>query len=167
VGPPAHPRLGRLWVGQLLVRLLYHYRQAATAEAAELGYGDIRSPHLQVLAHISTKGIRLTTLATRAQLSLAAASEFVSELEELGYVERRADPADGRAKLIAPTAKGRRAFKDGARGVAEIEQRWSLLVGDERFEQAIAVLEELLDRLVASERTSDGEAADREAVTVG
>lgn len=148
----------QLWLGQMLVRLLYHYRQAATVEAAGLGYGDIRSPHLQVLAHISMKGIRLTTLATRAQLSLGAASEFVSELEELGYVERRADSVDRRAKLIVPTARGRKAFKDGAKGAARIERRWASLVGRGRFEQTVQVLERLLDSLDDAEHRSEGRA---------
>lgn len=156
-----------MWVGQLLVRLLYHYRQAVVLEADRLGYGDIRPPHLQVLAHISPRGMRLTRLATRAQLSLAAASEFVSELEELGYVERRADPADGRAKLIVPTERGRKAFKDGARGAARIERQWALLVGQPRFEQAFEVLQQLLDDLDQSERTSAEQARERELLTVG
>jgi DNA-binding MarR family transcriptional regulator len=141
----------QLGLGQLLVRLLYHYRHAATEEAKRLGFGEIRSPHLQVLAHISNKGIRLTELADRAQLSLAAASEFVSELEELGYVARRADPADRRAKLIVPTARGRKAFRDGAKGAAEIERRWASLVDDARFEQTLEVMQELLDGLSGSE----------------
>jgi DNA-binding MarR family transcriptional regulator len=142
-------------LGRLLVRLLYHYRQAAAVEAAKLGYGDIRSPHLQVLAHISTKGVRLTELAGRAQLSLAAASEFVSELEKLDYVERRVDPGDGRARIIVPTARGRKAFREGARRAAYLERQWALLVGAERFEQASEVFRELLDGLDQAERTSD------------
>ena len=124
-------------------------------EAARLGFGDIRSPHLQVLAHISTKGIRLTELAARAQLSLAAASEFVSELEDLGYVRRRVDREDARAKLIVPTARGRKAFKDGARGAVRIERKWASLVGDRRLAQAVWTLQQLLDALDESERTSD------------
>src|SRR5687768_10552350 len=92
----------RLGFGQLLVRLLYHYRSQAALEAMRLGYPDIRSSHLQVLAHISGSGIRLTELAERAHLSLAAASEFVSELEELGYLERLQDRRDRRAKVILP-----------------------------------------------------------------
>ncbi|HYI46606.1 MAG TPA: MarR family winged helix-turn-helix transcriptional regulator [Actinomycetota bacterium] len=144
----------RLGLGPLLLRLLYHYRQAVTVEAEKLGFGDIRSPHLQVLAHISSKGTRLTKLAERAQLSLAAASEFVSELEELGYVSRRVDPADRRAKLIVPTARGRKAFTRGAKGAAEIERRWALLVGDERFEEALDVMQDLLDGLGMSEPRS-------------
>jgi DNA-binding MarR family transcriptional regulator len=116
-------------------------------EAARLGYPDIRSPHMQVLAHISGRGIRLTDLAARAHLSLAAASEFVTELEELGYLERRPDRRDGRAKVIAPTKKGRSAFREGQSGAAAIERRWAAMVGSDRFEQAFEVLEQLLEQL--------------------
>jgi DNA-binding MarR family transcriptional regulator len=115
--------------------------------AAELGYADIRAHHAHVLANVGTRGIRLTELAARAQLGAAAASEFVSELEALGYLERRPDPKDNRAKLILPTRKGRQAFKDAARRVADIEQHWAALVGTARFSQSCDVLQEILDRL--------------------
>lgn len=45
-------------------------------------------------------GIRLTDLSAWAQLSLATASELVRDLQALGYLERRADGTDKRAKLI-------------------------------------------------------------------
>jgi DNA-binding MarR family transcriptional regulator len=137
----------RSGIGQLLVRLLYYARREAALEAARLGYPDIRSSHIQVLAHIPGKGIRLTELAERAHLSLAAASEFVSELEELGYLERRRDRRDRRAKVIVPTEKGRKAFRDGRRGAARIERRWAALAGSDSFEQACKLLQELVDKL--------------------
>lgn len=121
-------------------------------EVARLGYPDIRPSHIQVLAHIPGKGIRLTELAERAHLSLAAASEFVTELEELGYLERLQDRRDRRAKVIVPTEKGRKAFRDGRRGAARIEQRWAALAGSDRFEQACELLQELLDKLDDAER---------------
>ena len=34
----------------------------------------------------------------------AAMGELIDELERLGYVERRPDPIDRRAKLVCPTA---------------------------------------------------------------
>lgn len=136
-----------LGMGQLLVRLLNHYRREGALEMAGLGYPDFRSSHFQVLAHIPGKGIRLTELAERAHLSLAAASEFVSELEDLGYLERLEDRRDRRAKLIVPTEKGRKGFKDGRRAMARIERRWAALGGSDRFAQAGELLHELLDKL--------------------
>ena len=142
-----HPPDQRLGVGQLLVRLLSQYRREALAEAADLGYGDIRVAHLQIFAHLGRRPVRLTELAARAQLSLAATSEVVSELDAAGYVDRRSDPGDGRAKLIVLTAKGRRAYADSGSRVREIERHWAGIVGPRKFEEACRVLQELLGHL--------------------
>ena len=52
--------------------------------------------------------LRLRNLASRMDTTAATASRAVDFLEEHGFVERRADPDDGRATLIAVTTKGRR-----------------------------------------------------------
>jgi DNA-binding MarR family transcriptional regulator len=46
-------------------------------------------------------------------MSLSAMAELIDGLEQLGYVERRADPEDGLAKLICPTDSGWRAIQEG------------------------------------------------------
>src|SRR6202171_3916401 len=63
-------------IGQLLVRLLHEFRADLAKSRADAGYGDIRDPHMQIFGNIRTGGIRLTELAERAQLSLAATSEL-------------------------------------------------------------------------------------------
>ncbi|MFJ4844555.1 MULTISPECIES: MarR family winged helix-turn-helix transcriptional regulator [unclassified Streptomyces] len=146
----------RLAVGQLLVRLLREFRTEMFASAAARGYGDLREPHLQIFGNVGIDGIRLTDLAARAQLSLAAASELVNELQDLGYLERRPDPSDRRAKLIFPTVRGRQALDDAGGRVAEIEQRWSAAVGPEHFAAACRTLQHLLDALTG---TQDGHAS--------
>lgn len=140
----------RLAVGQLLVRLLREFRTEMFAPAAARGYADLREPHLQVFGNVGIDGIRLTELAARAHLSLAAASELVNELQELGYLERRPDPSDRRAKLIFPTGRGRQALNDAGGRVAEIEQHWSDAVGPEQFTAACRTLQQLLDALTAT-----------------
>jgi hypothetical protein len=40
------------------------------------GYPDLREPCLRIFGNLGAPGIRLTDLATRAQLSLATASEL-------------------------------------------------------------------------------------------
>jgi DNA-binding MarR family transcriptional regulator len=137
----------RLAVGQLLVRLLSQFRREMFAAAAANGYDDLREPHLQIFGNLGIDGIRLTDLAARAQLSLAATSELVNDLQHLGYLERRPDPSDGRAKLIYPTARGRRALDDAGDRVAEIERHWSAVLGDARFDTTCRSLQGLIDRL--------------------
>jgi DNA-binding MarR family transcriptional regulator len=137
----------RLAVGQITARLLQHFRRELFAVAAERGFADIREAHLQVFGNVGVDGIRLTALAARAQLSLAACSELGDELQRRGYLERRPDPADGRAKLIHPTGTGRQALAAAGGRVAEIEAGWAALAGDAEFDAALRTLDRLIHRL--------------------
>jgi DNA-binding MarR family transcriptional regulator len=86
--------------------LLYAYQATArelVRALREQGHGAIRPKHGAVFANIDREGTRTTTLAERAGMGKAAMGELVDELESLGYVERRPDPTDRRAKLVHPT----------------------------------------------------------------
>ena len=132
-------------MGQLLVRLLAEFRRELLAEADAHGYGDLRPAHLQITGNIGIKGIRLTRLAARAQLSLAATSELVNELQAMGYLAREPDPTDARAKLIVPTARGRKMLAEASAKVAELEHAWAAHTGSGRFEAAMLTLQDILD----------------------
>ena len=102
---------------------------------------------MQIFGNVRMGGVRLTELADRAQLSLAATSELVNDLEKMGYLTRRHDPADGRAKLIDLTNRGRDAMAAAGTHVADIERRWSKLVGTKDFAQMCRTMQRLLDEL--------------------
>ena len=135
----------RLAIGQVLVRLLRRFRDDLAS--GDHDYDDIREPHYQIFGNVRMGGIRLTELATRAQLSLAATSELVNDLESLGYLTRRPDPADGRAKLIDLTARGRNVLAEAGDRVADIERRWSTVAGEKDFATMCATMQALLDEL--------------------
>lgn len=137
----------RLAIGQLLVRLLREFRDDLAAPRAAAGYGDIREPHFQIFGNIRVGGVRLTELAERAQLSLAATSGLVNDLAAMGYVTRRPDPVDGRAKLIELTERGRGLMAVAGDRVADMERRWSELVGRKDFAQMTLTMQRLLDEL--------------------
>lgn len=141
----------RLAVGQLLVRLLREFRHELSAPAAAAGYGDIRDPHLQIFGTIGMGAVRLTDIAARAQLSLAATSELVNDLQALGYLERRPDPSDGRAKLICLTERGRGLMAHAGDRVATIESHWSVIVGKRSFTDMCSTMQRLLDQLDTGE----------------
>ena len=140
-------RADRQAIGQLLVRLLGEFRADLAAPRSERGYGDIRDPHLQIFGNLRTGGIRLTELAARAQLSLAATSELVNDLAALGYLTRRPDPADGRAKLIDLTTRGRGLMAAAGERVADIEKRWAAAVGASEYAAMCVTMQRLLDEL--------------------
>ena len=127
--------------------MLREFRDDLAAPRADAGYGDVREPHFQIFGNIRMGGIRLTELADRAQLSLAATSELVNDLADLGYLTRRPDPADGRAKLIDLTSRGRDLMAAAGSRVADIERRWSALVGERNFRQMCHTMQRLLDGL--------------------
>jgi DNA-binding MarR family transcriptional regulator len=141
----------RLAVGQLLVRLLREFRRELSAPAAAAGYADIRDPHLQIFGAIGMGGARLTDLAARAQLSLAATSELVNDLQGLGYLHRQPDPRDGRAKLICLTERGRALMAHASDSVAAIEEQWSTIVGSRSFNQMCITMQRLLDQSAGDE----------------
>jgi DNA-binding MarR family transcriptional regulator len=78
-------------------------------------------------------------------MTLPAMSELVDDLQRAGYLERRPDPRDGRAKLIGPTRKGRRAIVQALRAVREIEENYAHIVGEERFAALVGALQDLID----------------------
>ncbi len=60
---------------------------------------------------------------------------------------RRPDPADGRAKLIDLTERGSDAMSSAGGRVADIERRWSKLLGANDFAQMCRTMQRLLDEL--------------------
>ena len=136
----------RLAIGQILGRLLHQFRDEMfdNPERAE-HFPGIRYPHLQIWGNVGIDGIRLTDLAERATLSLAACSELVNELQDAGYLERRPDPSDGRAKLIFPTRRGRALLDEAGYSVAKIEEHWRSLCSPGAFDQACKTLDHLLE----------------------
>src|SRR5687768_11505289 len=89
-------------------------------QLAEEGFEGIRFAHGSVFRHIDLEGSRLTTLAERSGLTKQAMGELVGELESHGYLERIADEADRRAKIIRLTPQGRAAQLTAARILADL-----------------------------------------------
>ncbi len=107
----------------------------------EEGYDEIRPAHGCVFRFIQPAGTRLTVLAEQSGFTKQAVGEVADDLERLGYVERIADPLDGRAKLIRLTERGARSRETGVRIMGEIEAEWAERLG----EDAVATLREVLE----------------------
>lgn len=113
-------------------------------ELAAAGFPDVRASHTGcVFAHLPPEGARLTELATRARLRKQTVSYFVDYLEGRGYVERVADPTDGRAKLVRPTARGRQVAHVAEEAIPRIDARWAQRLGPRRMARLRALLRDL------------------------
>jgi len=125
----------RASTAQLLFRAARLLNEWALATVrAETGNPNIRAAHTSLLPHLGFQGTRLTELAEKLGVSKQAAFQLVEELEAQGMVEKIADPADGRAKLIRFSKRGERALMDGLRVLGQIERTLSSALGRERFE---------------------------------
>jgi DNA-binding MarR family transcriptional regulator len=82
----------------------------------------IKASHSAVFGQMSADGRRLSDLARGANMTPQAMGELVDELEGLGYLVRRPDPTDRRAKLITLTESGRRCVAAGIDTIGDIER---------------------------------------------
>ncbi len=129
------------------MRMLRQFRVELLRRMHEAGYTDARDPHMQVFGNIDRQGTRLTDLAARANMTRPSMAELVDDLEAKGYLERRPDPDDRRAKLIYLTPSGRQAVRTAIQNVKEMEKDYARRVGEKRFEEMCRALQDLLDDL--------------------
>ena len=113
----------------------------------EAGYDDLRPAHMAVFQHINgAAGSRLTGLADAAQMTKQSMAYLVEHLEERGYVQRVRDPADGRARLIVLTERGKGVMAIGRTLVRAVEDEWAARYLSKRD---MKQLRQLLKQLVA------------------
>jgi DNA-binding MarR family transcriptional regulator len=111
-----------------------------------VGAGFPQKPsHSAVFAQIDPAGTRLSELARGANMSPQAMGELVDELESLGYVVRRPDPRDRRAKLIVLTRKGQACVEAGRATIEYLEDEITQRLGQRGHRQLRRMLEKLLD----------------------
>jgi len=112
-----------------IVRFIRLSKRAAAKFAATQKDG-VEQAAYYLLAVLVTEGPqRTTTLAETVHSDTSTVSRQIGALVRHGLVERQADPADGRACLLAATPTGQRCFDAQHRArteqVAEVLQHWT------------------------------------------
>jgi DNA-binding MarR family transcriptional regulator len=112
-----------------LISLVRRTAQLMVAELVErltaAGYPDLPAATHPVFENLDRDGTRLTELAARADMTHQSMGELIDTLERRGYLERRPDPADGRARLVCLTNKGRQMARIALREITSIEADWT------------------------------------------
>ena len=93
-------------VGRALFNATKAFEQDVMAVLEREGYAEIRIVHLNLYRNLDFDGTRLTDLAARANMTKQGMQELVDRAEQQGFVERRPDPADRRAKMVAFSDRG-------------------------------------------------------------
>jgi DNA-binding MarR family transcriptional regulator len=138
-GPPDPGSFGRI-VGPLYSA----FTGRVTERLREETGGKIRAAHSPIFIYIEDEGSTLTELAAKAQMTKPAMKELIDDLEASGYVVRRPDPRDARAKRIFTTDRGERVIERGRALIAEIEADWERQVGKRRLREVKTALRAIL-----------------------
>ena len=112
------------------------------------GHAGLRASFNQVLARLDTSGVRIVDIANACQITQQAAGQLIGELEKLGYVKRRPDSSDKRAKQLVLTARGERLLKDSSRLAAATERELAQAIGAKAFASLRENCAKLCDALV-------------------
>ncbi|WP_270888906.1 MarR family winged helix-turn-helix transcriptional regulator [Pedococcus sp. 5OH_020] len=112
------------------------------------GFGDLTIAQSRLMMGIDPEGTRLSVLAERAQIAKQTATALVDKLERAGYVERVADPTDGRARLVRMTSRAKKAIPHARAEEDRIEREWRAHLGTERMQllrEALTDLRKITD----------------------
>jgi DNA-binding MarR family transcriptional regulator len=93
----------------------------------------MRPMHGFVFQAVGPGGTTAAELGRRLGVSKQAAGKTIDSLERLGYLERGADPADARRKVVRLTARAIDALDRSARIFDDLRARWAEVIGAERL----------------------------------
>src|SRR5437867_2883621 len=134
---------GRRNIGVLLQLLSRDFERRARGTLQSRGHTELLPSHQVVFGSLGRDGTRLTALARHAGMTKQAMGQIVDDLEQLGYVERIPDPADGRAKIVRFTAAGLDFVCDAAEVLDEIWSDYAALLGVSELDQLQHALQKL------------------------
>lgn len=106
---------------------------------AEAGFAHLRASHGFAMQAIGD-GCTSVELGQRLGVSKQAAAKTARSLLDLGLIERRPNPLDGRERILVPTRRGRRMLRLSAEAFTELVGRWRATVGDADVDAVLTTL---------------------------
>jgi DNA-binding MarR family transcriptional regulator len=142
-------------VGGFLPRLSDYTLQRLMELTRAKGHPDLKLSFEQVLTHIGPSGGRIQQMAAVHDVSKQAISAIATELAELGYLQRDADPLDARQVVLTLTPHGEQLMADSVASGSELEAEFADIVGKAAFRRVAGVLRDLFEGLAPEANASD------------
>lgn len=128
----------------LLMFIAFRHAENRILDAVRAaGFDDLTLAQARLMARVGPDGTRLTELAEAAQVTKQTAGQLVDQLVALGYAERRADPTDGRARLVCIGERGLEVVEVARRAEKLIHDEWVAHLGERRMAAMVDGLERL------------------------
>jgi DNA-binding MarR family transcriptional regulator len=116
-------------MGGWLPRLSDYVLQRLMELTQGRGHGRLKLSFGQVLTLIGPGGGRIQQMAATHDVSKQAISAIATELEELGYLQREADPLDARQIVLQFTPRGLELIADSVASVDQLEEEFTAIIG--------------------------------------
>jgi DNA-binding MarR family transcriptional regulator len=97
------------------------------------GFSDVRPAHGYAFTRISAGEATNADIAEHLGVTKQAASQLVEHLVVRGYVARRRDPRDARARLLELTDRGHACTAAAEEAAAEVVEGWRLRLPPRTF----------------------------------
>ena len=116
---------------------------------AATGFDDLGRAHVRLFRYPTAEGVRPSELAERLQVSKQSVNDLLRDLEARGYLVLEPDPADGRARVVHLTERGRALEDASYEGAEAAQQLIADRLGVRRFAQLRDALQEVSASIVA------------------
>jgi DNA-binding MarR family transcriptional regulator len=151
---PARPLLSRIRVdtlddvqplGRHLVLVFREFELEVLDALQQAGYPDLTAADLDILRFIKPGGSRAADIAQLAGITKQGVAKALTDLEARGYIRRRADAGDSRAKVIEFTRAGEALITKAIESIRRVEHRYERLIGRRRMQDMKRLLRQLFD----------------------
>jgi DNA-binding MarR family transcriptional regulator len=133
-------------VGFLLAKASQRFNERLGDRFAEEGFPQVRPAYGSVLMPLFERdGLRIGEIGARARLSKQSMTRLVAQCEADGFVERQADPDDGRASRVVLTARGRRLRTVARRVLGELDDDIAAALGRRQLDALRRALKGVMD----------------------
>ena len=131
-----------------MIRVVWQWvRDQMYAGVVAAGYDDLNAAHVGLWRYPGLDGLRPSELADRVGITKQSVNDLLGHLERQGYLERLPDSADGRARVIRLTSKGRRLQETIYAEAQTAQTRIAEILGPRRFDQLHSSLQLLTELL--------------------
>ncbi|MEH6586698.1 MAG: MarR family transcriptional regulator [Halioglobus sp.] len=117
-------------------RLSDYISNRLQALTMEKGHPQLKRSFGAVLTAVGPHGGRIQQMADARDVSKQAISAIATELEELGYIVRTADPQDARQIVLQFTDSGRGLIADSVDSVDQLAAEFACEIGDSELQHA-------------------------------
>jgi len=127
-------------LGLLCLVVANGFSEAVLQRLASAGFGDARMGHGYIVQGLLAGDRTVSQLADRLGITVQAVSKTVLEMEQLGYIARERDPADGRSWVLRLSARAEESVSESRRARLAVATEVAAALGEERVSELLEQL---------------------------